>query len=150
MIHLVRASSMNLLRRSQLYQIFAVDFLLDKDMNLWFIETNSRPSLTPTTDEMEVFFTKLMSDSFEITSGLLRSRMKRVITMVNEITNQNPDFIEDDVDPNMVQDRFKGLIKNRFEPEFIPTPENGWEKIIDENLEGPARYGGYLEQKCMI
>ncbi|RZM27129.1 MAG: hypothetical protein EOO88_14520, partial [Pedobacter sp.] len=86
MIHLIRMSQYSFLRQSPLFELFGVDFMLDSDLNLWFIECNTSPVLKGTSDEKERFVSKMLRDQFEIVIGLLRSRMKRVLVFVNQIT----------------------------------------------------------------
>jgi hypothetical protein len=76
--------------------------------------------------------------------------MKRAIVMTNEIMATNIENTEHELQPEKLRERFRKLIKNRFEPEFNPSDENGWEKIVDENLEGAAKYNGYIDVKCIF
>jgi len=126
----------------------------DENLNLWFLECNTSPVLKGTSVEKEKFLVKMLKDHYEIIFGLLRSRMKRLIRFINSITgqiraaNQNFDSImEKNVDN--LRRQFKIITKNRFEPEFMPGPENGFYKIIDENLNGTARYAGLIAEDCV-
>lgn len=153
MIHLVRMSSQSLLQLSQIYELYGADFMLDNNLNLWFLECNSGPVLTGTSDEKEKFITKMLKDQFEIVFGLLKSRMKRAIIYVNKLIK------EGDVQKiaykkytikGLTERRkeFKELVKNKFEPEYEPSPGNGFSKIIDENFSGKEKYAGLVEEEC--
>mmetsp|Transcript_32500 Transcript_32500/g.29344 ORF Transcript_32500/g.29344 Transcript_32500/m.29344 type:complete len:84 (+) Transcript_32500:961-1212(+) len=48
MIHLLRASYFSFWRSSQLFEIYGIDFLLDENMDLWFLENNMNPVLSAT------------------------------------------------------------------------------------------------------
>ena len=154
MVHLLRMSQHTFLQRSSIYELFGADFILDDKLNLWFLECNTSPMLKGTSVEKERFLVKMLKDHYEIIYGLLRSRMKRVMNFVNELTleikasNLSWDkYINKNLEN--FRGKFKTLSKNRFEPEFTPGPENGFTKIIDENYEGPARYANLIPKECL-
>ncbi len=154
MIHLVRMVSDALLKRSQVYELFGVDFMLDDNLNLWFIECNSGPVLSGSSKEKEIFVTKMLVDQFEIVSGLLKSRMKRVIQYVNGIIEENqvnrlPGGAIEIKDLEIKQKEFKKLIENRFEREYELSWNNGFSKIVDDNYEGVERYSGLISEECL-
>ena len=154
MIHLVRASQSTFLQKSSLFEIYGLDFMLDSDLKLWFIEANSKPGLEGSCDEIRNLFSGLLRDSMEVVVGLLRSRMKRAINYVNGLTRNGEAWR--DVDGSIVIDdlptkiqEFEELTKNRFEPEFEPSPSNRLVKIIDETQTGVGRYAGLVQEECL-
>jgi len=42
-----------LLPRSNTFEVFGADFMLDEDLRLWFIETNTSPMMEATTPDRE-------------------------------------------------------------------------------------------------
>jgi len=153
MIHLVRMTEGPFLRRSQTYELFGCDFMLDENLNLWFIECNSGPVLSGATEEKGKFVSKMLTDQYEIVFGMLRSRTKRIIAFVNSIIRNNE--IErlpfGDVgikDLEKKREHFKEITKNYVEPEFEPSPGNGFSKIYDGNLSGEDRYAGLIPKEC--
>jgi len=154
MAHIGRMTQGPFLKRSNIYELFGIDFIFDDDLNLWFIECNSGPVLEGTSHEKELFITKMLRDHFEIMFGYLRSRMKRVILYVNDLAREIP---EENIyfDGIMVPDydrrkaAFDKLSKNYLEPEYEVGKENGWRKVIDEGLEGVARYAGFIPEECL-
>jgi len=155
MIHLLRSSQDKFLENSSLYGLWGVDFMLDTDLNLWFIEANSAPSLTGGySKEAEVFYIKMLKDHFEIVYGLLKSRIHRVVKFVNTMTAQG-DAVEVAGDEILIRNlagkrkEFEAITKNYFEKEYEPSPDNGFAKIIDENLQGVDRYQGLLDPECL-
>lgn len=155
MIHLVRMTQDKFLKRSQIFELFGVDFMLDEKMNLWFIECNSSPSLTPTYPETEIFIRKHMEDLLDITIGLTRSRVKRIIQYVNKLTKQTNQYTiyanGEMAVQNITQKRaeFKKVILNRFESEFEPLPGNNYQMIINEHVSGSGRYMGLIADECL-
>ena len=154
MIHLIRMASHSFLKRSTIYELYGVDFLLDSNLNLWFIEANSGPAIGGYSKPMEKFIAKMVEDHFEIIMGLIRSRMKRVINYVNRIISSGlvaggkKDNIKiKDLDQRRYE--FKTISKNYFEKEFEPKAGNGFSKIIDDNLFGTERYSGLISQECL-
>mgnify|MGYP003878273451 CR=1 FL=1 len=157
MQHLIRMTQFNYFRHSAHWEFFGVDFMLDQDLNLWFIECNSVPALEATNKEKEAFLMKLLKDQFEIVNGLLRSRIKRVINYVNMLIKNGLVRVISNEDGNtrIELDRyaqrrkeFADLIKNRFEEEFEVSSDNEWYKIIDESVEGLGRYNGNIGIEC--
>jgi hypothetical protein len=153
MVHLMRAVEENIKRRSHTYEFFGIDFMLDADLKLWFIECNGNPSLRHTIPIKEEFIVKTLIEHFEVMYGYLRSRMKRLVLFVNEWTkevNSSDDVAK--IEPSVIKQKqklYNKLDKNRLEPEFEPSKANGWVKVIDENLEGAQKYSNYIPKECL-
>lgn len=154
MIHLLRLGFITPVKSSSVYDLYGVDFMLDTDMNLWFIEANSAPGLDGYSKELEKFIVKMLKDEVEIVMGLLRSRMKRVIIFVNELI-ESGSVIQDENGGINIKSlglnrlMFEKITENYFEEEFMPSPENGFSKIIDENYKGTERYMGFINEQCL-
>jgi len=134
----------------QIAELFGVDFMLDDDLNLWFIECNSSPVLKDSSDEKGVFLTKMLTDMFEVVLGMLRSRMKRLIIFCNEITKTKKESVNEYVKLAVQRkDDFDKAMRNKIETEYLPNKGNGWQKIIDENHNGVLRYAGLLSESCL-
>ena len=155
MIHLIRMSQEPFMKDSTLYELQGVDFMMDANLNLWFIEANARPSLQGGVQKRKDFMKALIADHYEIVAGLLRSRIKRIINFVNKLARNGgvqKDFTDGGIYIEDIEQRraeFSELLKNHFEPEFTPSLENEFSIIIDENQYGSERYMGLLEQDCL-
>jgi len=154
MIHMVRTMQQNLPKSNNMYQFVGVDFILDTDFRLWFIEANVRPGLDGVSRDRTTLVFNTLSDHYEIMFGLLRSRMKRIIGYINELSRKySMEKIEAGIDklPNFkkIKSKFNKLNKNGFEPEFEPSLRNQFVKVIDESLKGPAKYAGFIPEKCI-
>jgi hypothetical protein len=153
MIHLNRAAQYAFVKRSSMMELFGVDFMLDDDLNLWFLECNSSPVLKGTSEEKEKFLNKMLSDMMEIIIGYLRSRSKRMIQYINDLSESlDGDYglaVQNIPNLEAKRKRFKEVTMNYFEPEFDISKENGFYKIIDENLEGVERYAGLVDKSCL-
>lgn len=149
MVHLMRMAQSGFFKQSSLFELFGLDFVMDENLELWFIEANSMPLISGFTKESTKRINKMLVDTFEIVMGLLKSRMKRVITYINELTpevNENGLYIS-----NLDQKRnhFKKITENYFEPEFEPSSGNGFQKIVDDRETGVKRYAGLIAEKCL-
>jgi len=151
MIHLVRMGQSKFHKISSVFELFGLDFVMDADLGLWFIEANAMPLITGFTKGSKVLFRTMLTDTFEIVMGLTRSRMKRVIEYINNLTDEmnNNGISLTNLDVNARKAEFQKVIQNRFEPEFAPKSTNTFQQIIDENQFGPKRYFGLLESKCL-
>lgn len=153
MIHLTRMSYPKFLKRSNVYELYGVDFILDSNMKLWFIEANAGPSLSGYSQTLEKHILKMVKDHFEIVFGLLKSRMKRVVVLVNKMIEEGKVKEKENGDVKITglknwRKEFRGALKNRFEPEFELSPDNGFSKIVDENLSGKEKYSGLIDKTC--
>jgi len=149
MMHLLRMAQSQFAKKSSVFELLGLDYVMDDQMGVWFIEANTMPLIDGFTKNTTKMFNKMLVDTFEIVYGLLRSRMKRVIQYINYL-NQELDRTAMNTIPNLKkrQEEFKLLTTNRFEPEFKPSPQNGFDVIIDENQSGTARYANLLEAEC--
>ena len=154
MIHLVRMAQKNFMKKSSVSEIYGVDFMMDENLNLWYIEANAQPLLQGWNSERAEFFNNMLSDSFDVVFGLLKSRMERVINYINKLAEETGEFkvSTDGISiPQLGKRRkeFEKISMNYFEEKYEPGYENGFEKIIDDNVEGKERYFGLLEEKCL-
>jgi len=154
MIHLVRMSQKPLGAKSSVFELYGVDFMLDTNLNLWYIEANAQPLVRGWNPETVELFNRMNAHSFEIVIGLLRSRMKRVINYVNMLIENSEEWSLEDgkmniKDLDLRRAEFLEVSKNKFEPEFEPSAGNTFSKIIDENENGPERYMGLLSNECL-
>jgi len=154
MIHLLRSAQHSFLKRSSVFELYGVDFMLDDKLDLWFIEANALPGLSEKTPTLTKFEGKMLRDEFDIIFRLLRSRMKRIFNYVNKIITTGEAKL---ISANKVEiqdfesklQEFKQISANRFEPEYEPLPDNGFFKIIDENFSGSKRYMDILSDECL-
>ena len=154
MVHLLRLSAFSFLKHSSLYELYGVDFMLDENLNLWFIEANSSPAIEGYSVPMEKFIVKMVKDHFEVMVGLMRSRMKRIVEYVNYLDMNR--IVKNKADGKVIikdikekVEHFKSISKNYFEEEFLPSSDNGFVKILDENLAGRERYQNLLPSECL-
>jgi len=77
-IHTVRMSQKWFMKHPGVFEMYGLDFLLDDDLKLWFIECNASPQLIGTSEHKTLFLSTMLGDMFEIQFAYLRSRMKRV------------------------------------------------------------------------
>jgi len=156
LIHLLRAVQGKFLENSSVYELYGVDFIIDEDMKIWFLEANAGPSWDGDyPEDIENLIVQVLKDHFEIVYGLLKSKMKRIIHFVNKILiNKEYEIIESEeelVITNLEEKRkeFEMITRNYFEKEYEPSPTNGFSKFIDENLEGVDRYFGLISEDCL-
>ena len=105
-------------------------------------------------NHMEKFIVQMLKDHFDVVIQLMRSRMKRVVLLVNKIMN-NDQVIEGsngEIEIKNLEEwreAFKRVSMNYYEPEFQIRADNGYTLILDDNLEGSARYMGLISDECL-
>jgi len=145
-IHTVRMSAHAFWNQSNVYEMFGLDFMLDDELNLWFIECNSSPQLIGTNDLKTKFLVQMLEDLFEIQYGLYRSRMSRILDLLKKISKESAE--EGRIDYTQWRNEYAQAAKNRFEPEYQISPDNTFKLIMDKNIEGPNAYFGHLDPEC--
>jgi len=145
-IHTVRMSAHAFWNQSNVYEMFGLDFMLDEELNLWFIECNSSPQLIGTNPYKTQFLITMLTDLFEIQYGLYRSRMKRILQILNRINLETQ--VSGSVDYTKFREAYNDAVINRFEPEYEPSSENSFKILMDLNLDGPEAYFGHLADEC--
>jgi len=144
-IHLIRMSGASFSKQSNLYELHGLDFMLDDEMNLWFIESNPGPQLSGTSQD-RLYYDVLMG-LFDINYAYYRSRMKRVLNVISSIQK---DFEQSHVvDYNKYREEYQKAVQNRLEPEYQISSSNTWTLVMDESLSGSQAYMGYISEECL-
>lgn len=154
MIHLVRMSAGSFLKHSSVWEFYGVDFMLDSNLTLWFIEANTDPALDGYSIPMEKFIAKMLKDHFEVAYNVLRSRMKRVIMLINTMIESEQAKVNSEGEVQIEnfeawKKSFEKVSKNKLEPEFELSSDNGYSKILDDNLGWTDTYMGLIEPECL-
>jgi len=146
MIHLARAVQGKLRVKSNVFEMFGVDFMLDDELNLWFIEANMSPQFLGTNEYKSQFLRKMFQDLFEIEYSYYRSRMTRVLAVLRAMNKELKSG--GDLQIEEWKSQYSAATKNRLEPEYQISPKNEFVLIVDKNLDGAYAYGGLLEDDC--
>ena len=155
MVHSLRMSQHLFENKSQLFEIFECKFVLDNDLKVWLIEINTNPTFYETSSARKKFLAKMLVDMFDLMYSYLRSRIKRVILFINKISKYVPtymDYMNFEIGPNefeIIKTNFGLTNINYLEKEFMPSSDNEFQKIIDENLKGSAIYSGIIPKECL-
>jgi len=146
-IHTVRMSEKSFWKGSNVFEMFGLDFMLDDNLNLWFIECNSSPQYIGTNPLKTNFLVTMLSDLFEIQFAYYRSRMQRVYELFNKI---NEEVLEKrEIDYAKWKKEYKKAVSNRLEPEYSISPNNSFIMIMDRSRTGKDRYLGFLADECI-
>jgi len=155
MVHVLRATTSSLVEKNNVYELFAMDFMLDEQFNLYLLDSTSNNLFTHGTEEDDKSSAKMLKDHFEIIFGLIRSRVKRGINYVNRLIQEKnvKESETGDIEISNEQQKrleFLELTKNYFEPEYEPTKTNGFSKIMDANYYSFQRYNWLVERDCLF
>jgi len=154
-VHLMRMSQGTFLQRSQLFQFFAVDFLLDENLKVWFMDVEANPSLKNMNLKLKTLYIGLFEDILDVTHKYLRSRLRRIAEFVNKLSldvdvrkDQNGDDKVIISDLYTHKENFAEVLKNKLEKKDALKKSNKFEKVIDENYPGYMRYNDLIKQSC--
>jgi len=147
MIHVVRMSHKALLKHSGVFELFGMDFMLDDNLNIWFIECNAGPQMVPTGDVKIRLLSTVLTELFEIQFAYLRSRMKRVHTFMKRFHLQTMGTQE--IDWNYWQGEFNKTNQNQLETEYAINSTNGFKLIMDKTRPANEAYFDLLEPECI-
>jgi len=144
-VHVLKMTSHSFLKHSNLYELHGLDFILDNDMKLWFIESNPSPLLTGTTKHM--IYHETIRDAMDIMYAYYRSRMARFVKLIKNM-EQDPKALTTNLPKWKAE--FELAAKNRLEPEHQVSKNNTYTLIMDEGLEGEKKYMGLIEKECVL
>lgn len=147
-IHLVKMSSHAFWNGSNVYEFYGLDFMLDSNLNLWFLECNSSPQFVETNDRSLGFLNTMLRDMFEIQYAYYQSRMKRVLKVIKNFKNSIRK--NENVDFELWKLRYKNANRNRLEPEYNISANNSFTIIYDENRKGKRAYLGNVQNQCIL
>jgi len=100
---------------------------------------------------MEKFIVKMVQDHFEVVNGLLKSRMKRIVTYVNKLIDERQAYLDEEgqvVVPAAAKVVFNEISKNHFEIEYEPSASNGFSLIVDRNHDNFYQYMNIIDKNC--
>ena len=69
-LHVVRMNSKRLVKHPRVFEIFGIDFMMDKDMKIWLIEINTDPGIAEITKDMGDINIKFLLDLIELEYSL--------------------------------------------------------------------------------
>lgn len=127
--------------------MFGLDFILDENLNLWFIECNASPQLIGTNELKTAFLSKMLSDLFHIQYAYLRGRMKRVHLFMMRLSLMTLEHKEKNW--SQLRKEFAEINKNKLEPEYPLPQNNSFTIIMDKSRTGPDAYFGLLDPECV-
>jgi len=142
-IHLIKISSEHFLQQSNVYELHGLDFMLDENLKLWFIESNPNPLLIGVKPEL---IARMLIDLFEIQYAYYRSRMQRVLKIVHEM--QGKIVNREEVDVDKYREMYQEASKNRLEPGYHISATNTFLLTLDDSLPGGEAYLGHLPAEC--
>ena len=132
-------------KSSNVYQLHGLDFVLDDQMELWFIESNPGPQLSGTSADS--IYYKVFWGIQDIQYAYYRSRMKRALDVVQRMLHETNQGVV--IDYQKWREEYRIATQNRLEPEYKISANNTWTLIMDENLKGSDAYMGYIPSECV-
>jgi len=135
-------------KQSNVFEMFGLDFMLDEDLNLWFIECNSSPQLVGTNTYKTNFLIKMLKDLYEIQYAFFKSRMARVVKIIKQMELEG--VMEGAINYTKWRQEYTEASRNRLEPQFNISADNSFHLIMDLNKDKSEAYFGNLRDECII
>lgn len=134
-------------KSSSVFEMYGLDFVIDENMDIWFIECNPSPQMVGTSERKTNFLVQMAKDLFEIQYAYLRSRMKRVQSFINEMEHRASKG--EKMDYEKLRQDFDRTNINKLDEQFPISKTNRFNLITDKNIEGPKAYLGHLSPQCI-
>ena len=58
-------------KRSQCFEIFGYDFIIDAEFNTWLIEANTNPCLEESSQLLKMLLPRMLNDAFKLTVDVI-------------------------------------------------------------------------------
>jgi len=147
-IHILRMTGHAFWNQSNVFEMFGLDFMLDEDLNLWFIECNSSPQLVGTNAYKTNFLIKMLKDIYEIQYAFYKSRMLTVVKLIKQMELEG--LVEGTINYTKWRPEYIEASRNRLEPQFELSSDNSFHLIMDLNKDKSEAYFGNLKDECII
>jgi hypothetical protein len=148
LIHAVRLSKSGFMEHSGVFEIYAVDFEIDSNMNLWYLDIESTlVNQMPTKIKRETMV-NMFKDLFDIQLAYYQSRMIRIMKVIKKVYDETRHNVTN-VDYSHWQQEFAKENKNTLDSTHQILANNTWIKIADLNEEGAKRYSHLIDAKCI-
>lgn len=145
--HIFRMTGDNFVKRSGTFRLFGVDFMMDTDLKIWFIEANKSPQIFDGTPEVRKFTEKMFDGMVDIIYALLRSRLTRVREFMLGFVK---DYLLTDVPYNKeeMKQKYLDISKDKFDEKFPLKQDNSWQVVMDMSLGEEKGYFGHIDPSC--
>ena len=147
MIHLAKMNEKNFLKHSGVFELFSIDWILGDAGKLQLIEIKSSPKMLFKTTKISKFYSQLFKDMMEIQYAYLRSRIRRIRTLLPIIHGTVAKTQEIKFD-SLKKQFEKQNQNNEIDNEFQINSKNSFEIIYDGSLSKNAGYN-YVNDDCL-
>lgn len=146
-LHLAKMIQNRVSKRSTFFEVFGVDFIMDRDDQIYIVEVNPSPMMVGTSKRKTDLMKSLNRGVVQLSTAYLRSRFKRTYKFIS----QNRQKIMKKENLVELKAEFKKLDRNYLEPEFEKELANlSWQPVFDENKIGTPNYdNGLLSKECI-
>ena len=135
-------------KRSGAFRLAGMDFMMDQDLKLWYIEANLWPLYFKNYPEIWTFTKRMLNDMLDIEYAMLKSRINRVRNFIIQFTKDHV-VTGEPYDAEELKARFNQINVDIIDPQFALKPENGWKKIVDLTRgDNEDAYFGLVDSSC--
>jgi Tubulin-tyrosine ligase family len=145
-IHLSKMIQKKVLNSSNFFEVYGVDFVMDRNDKIYIVEVNPSPMMVGTSPRKTELMRNLNQGIVKLALSYLKSRFKRTLHFIKLHRNQ----IMKGENIEQLKEEFQKLDRNYLEPEFAADLKDlSWEPVIDENKKGtPGYLNGLITPEC--
>lgn len=134
-------------KSSDVFEMYGVDLIMDKDFRLYIIEVNASPMVVGTSTKKTALMKNMLSGLFNIIFAQQFSRTNRTLDFINE----KKEKIMKTSKLQSYKDEFNRLYQNYIQPEYQHMiDQNPWEVLYDGTKEGKyEKYLGLIDNECV-
>ncbi|CAD8156648.1 unnamed protein product [Paramecium pentaurelia] len=143
LIHMTKATYHSFARDSTFGEFFAVDFLLDDNLDVWVLEVNYNPQILSVTPDRIKRNYKMLEDHFELQYAYIKSKLYRLSQFGKTLMKNNTKSILNQ------SKQVEELLRDKLESQFELSKENLYVKIMDEGQPGTQAYTNLISKECL-
>lgn len=134
-------------KSSDVFEMYGVDLIMDKDFRLYIIEVNASPMVVGTSSKKTSLMKNMLTGLLNITFAQQYSRTSRTLKFLE---NNKTKIMKTDK-LKKYRNEFNQLYRNYVEPEYQHMiDDNPWQVLYDGTIEGKyEKYIGLIDNECV-
>ena len=147
-IHSILATKAQLYPGESVFELFAADFVLNKDLHPRLLKFESSPAFKPEPDKsFSDYFKSMLLDVFDLQYTYLRQRMVKIQALLEKYHEEVVSRTK--ASPEAYEAAFADSLYNTLDNTTQPAFRSTFEKIIDLQANADSSYTDHLPSSCV-